>query len=290
MSAHQCSLSLCLSLSVFLPSPSFLFPFSGVQLQFLPCLPGAHGVCWGAELPAAASRRRQQPDLARRPWPEDSTHTHRQTTAAARHRGHSGINTIHTNEPKAVWRIFLHCMWMTFKCVVAYEISCAGCSSELNRLDQNKHEKRKKASEAQTILGFTAVKSFVHNLSLILDFPATGQSQQLSKINHALFLLQSILRAVARGQFSQFDILVCLTFQWLMNMYNNDIQMKIYCTNTLYSTKKLTTSAVSYQMVLDEPLKGQCEGFIWCCWLEKLDPIPKLTLDIMEDHHQCLYI
>lgn len=185
---------------------------------------------------------------------------------------------------------FLHCMWMTFKCVVAYEISCAGCSSELNRLDQNKHEKRKKASEAQTILGFTAVKSFVHNLSLILDFPATGQSQQLSKINHALFLLQSILRAVARGQFSQFDILVCLTFQWLMNMYNNDIQMKIYCTNTLYSTKKLTTSAVSYQMVLDEPLKGQCEGFIWCCWLEKLDPIPKLTLDIMEDHHQCLYI
>lgn len=72
---------------------------SGVQLQFLPCLPGAHGVCWGAELPAAASRRRQQPDLARRPWPEDSTHTHRQTIAAARHRGHPGMKmSTHTNQ------------------------------------------------------------------------------------------------------------------------------------------------------------------------------------------------
>lgn len=73
-----------------LPSPSSLSSHSGVQLQFLPCLPGAHGVCWGAELPAAASRRRQQLDLARRPRSENGAHADGQTAAAARHRRDPG--------------------------------------------------------------------------------------------------------------------------------------------------------------------------------------------------------
>lgn len=82
-------LSVCNPLPLLLPRLP-VSSLSGVQLQFLPCLPGAHGVCWGAELPAAASRRRQQLDLARWPQPEDSAHTNCQTTAAARHWGHPG--------------------------------------------------------------------------------------------------------------------------------------------------------------------------------------------------------
>lgn len=73
--------------------PSSLLSHSGVQLQFLPCLPGAHGVCWGAELPAAASRRRQQLDLARRPRSENSAHADGQTAAAAWHGRDPGIWT-----------------------------------------------------------------------------------------------------------------------------------------------------------------------------------------------------
>lgn len=73
-------------------------PLSGVQLQFLPRLPGAHGVGRGAELPAAASRRRQQPDLARRPRPEDAAHAHRQAAAAAGHRGHPGESGIYKDQ------------------------------------------------------------------------------------------------------------------------------------------------------------------------------------------------
>lgn len=75
------------------PPPSSLLSHSGVQLQFLPCLPGAHGVCWGAELPAAASRRRQQLDLARRPRSENSAHADGQTAAAAWHGRDPGIWT-----------------------------------------------------------------------------------------------------------------------------------------------------------------------------------------------------
>lgn len=92
----------CLRLPNF--NPCLLFrssSFSGVELQFLPCLPGAHTVRRGAELPAAASGRRQQPDLARRPRPEDSAHTHRQTAAAARHRGHPGTRHLSIREPKS---------------------------------------------------------------------------------------------------------------------------------------------------------------------------------------------
>lgn len=103
---------------------------SGVQLQFLPCLPGAHGVCWGAELPAAASRRRQQPDLARRPWPEDSTHTHRQTIAAARHRGHPGMKMSTHTQTKGNAEECFQCMWITLKCFCLY---CYFYFSELKR-------------------------------------------------------------------------------------------------------------------------------------------------------------
>lgn len=69
---------------------------------------------------------------------------------------------------------------MTLKCVFSQEkrlqtariIQAMRDSLELGRLDHNKHGKRKKASEAQLILGFTgeAVKWFVHNLSLIWIF------------------------------------------------------------------------------------------------------------------------
>lgn len=77
---------ICIHLPLFVcPTSSSLLSHSGVQLQFLPCLPGAHGVCWGAELPAAASRRRQQLDLARRPRSENGAHADGQTAAAARH-------------------------------------------------------------------------------------------------------------------------------------------------------------------------------------------------------------
>lgn len=110
------SLSMFVSFSV---SPSSLPPFSGVQLQLLPCLPGAHAVRWRAELPAAASRRRQQPDLARRPRPEDSTHAHRQTPAAAWHRGHPGINMCTETELRQSGGVFtLHINALQMCCCV----------------------------------------------------------------------------------------------------------------------------------------------------------------------------
>lgn len=106
--------TLLVSFCFLLSSPLLLLPLSGVQLQLLPRLPGAHAVRWGAELPAAASRRRQQPDLARRPRPEDSTHTHRQAAAAARHRGHPGMRTsIQTDQRRCGEGFFPACEWLS---------------------------------------------------------------------------------------------------------------------------------------------------------------------------------
>ena len=61
----------------------------------------------------------------------------------------------------------------------------------MGRLDRYNHGKRKKASEAQAALGFNSeaicCEMLAHNLSLILDFPATGQSQRLRKRKHAFY-------------------------------------------------------------------------------------------------------